>query len=455
MTPIAPFSSTQSAFKGLPKLVHLDLYGNKLTCFSPCTIHCSKHNHPHTNRQQKLLSKLEYLDVGYNQLTVLPDEVATLPSLKILKCPNNLIEVIPSSICEMELRVLDVSSNPLVQPPLETCERGLHSMRRYYHCLKLEEMTGPNFQQNKQSKYIFKKTRVKSMMKSSVGVGGSISSNSTKKKFPSSLCSSSMFRNISEPNGQCSMLPSASSISSSWKGEGGNTLRSRSFSLKGSPPNERRRTTEGNLPSSTAKQPSQQQIEGYYSDESVTSDATEPTVNNKAEQMAATDKITVNDTLKVIFVGMALSGKTSIIKRLIEGKDAKIPKKDERTIGVDIYEWDVRSKFSSLDTHIPVDKELESRMDGTADVKFSVWDFAGQHVYHVSTSFSLQNVNLHFTVSPHIIYAPHTYHIHRLHTNSSFPVNHSMSLFGIWVRIMYPQQNAEPPLMRLNMVHSS
>ena len=123
-------------------MVHLDLYGNKLTCFSPCTIHCSKTNHPHNNnRQQQLLSKLEYLDIGYNKLTVLPDKVATLPSLKILKCPNNLIEVIPSSICEMELRVLDVSSNPLVQPPLETCERGLHSMRRYYHCLKLEEMT--------------------------------------------------------------------------------------------------------------------------------------------------------------------------------------------------------------------------------------------------------------------------------------------------------------------------
>ena len=98
--PIAPFSSTQSAFKGLPELVHLDLYGNKLTCFSPCTIHCSKNNHPHNNnRQQQLLSKLEYLDIGYNKLTVLPDKVATLPSLKILKCPNNLIEVSCSAVC--------------------------------------------------------------------------------------------------------------------------------------------------------------------------------------------------------------------------------------------------------------------------------------------------------------------------------------------------------------------
>jgi GTP-binding protein EngB required for normal cell division len=41
-----------------------------------------------------------------------------------------------------------------------------------------------------------------------------------------------------------------------------------------------------------------------------------------------------NDTLKVIFVGMAMTGKTSMIKRLIEGRKAVIPKRDERTIGV-------------------------------------------------------------------------------------------------------------------------
>jgi GTPase SAR1 family protein len=84
---------------------------------------------------------------------------------------------------------------------------------------------------------------------------------------------------------------------------------------------------------------------------------------------------------------MALSGKTSIIKRLIEGKDAKIPQKDERTIGVDIYEWDPKSSEGTtgrtLMTQIPVEKELESRLGGNVDVKFSVWDFAGQHVYHV------------------------------------------------------------------------
>ncbi|EJK49810.1 hypothetical protein THAOC_31278 [Thalassiosira oceanica] len=92
--------------------------------------------------------------------------------------------------------------------------------------------------------------------------------------------------------------------------------------------------------------------------------------------------------LKVIFVGMALSGKTSIIKRLIEGQDAKIPQSDERTVGVDIYEWDPKqaggAASDSLMTRIPVDSELESRIKGSTGVKFSVWDFAGQHVYHAT-----------------------------------------------------------------------
>lgn len=95
------------------------MYGNKLTSLN-------------VPSDPELMGKLEYLDVGYNQLTAIPIELAKLP-LKTLKCMNNLIEIIPAAICDMELRALDVSSNPLIQPPLETCERGLHSMRRYYH----------------------------------------------------------------------------------------------------------------------------------------------------------------------------------------------------------------------------------------------------------------------------------------------------------------------------------
>jgi len=98
------------------------------------------------------------------------------------------------------------------------------------------------------------------------------------------------------------------------------------------------------------------------------------------------DQVTVNDTLKVIFVGMAMAGKTSMIKRLIEGENAVIPKRDERTVGVDIYEWDpkIDKRFEHIDSRIQLqDKELEE-LCGDVEVKFSVWDFAGQHVYHAT-----------------------------------------------------------------------
>jgi hypothetical protein len=136
------------------------------------------------------------------------------------------------------------------------------------------------------------------------------------------------------------------------------------------------------------------------------------------EAEAVTGDVAINDTLKVIFVGMvslfdirqhhnvfenisdefrctafvsiqALSGKTSIIKRLIEGEKARIPHKDDRTIGVDIYQWKPSESHGSekstvINTQIEVDEDLRSRMKDHVDVKFSVWDFAGQHVYHVS-----------------------------------------------------------------------
>eukprot|EP00578_Thalassiosira_sp_NH16_P029390 CAMPEP_0181085980 /NCGR_PEP_ID=MMETSP1071-20121207/5509_1 /TAXON_ID=35127 /ORGANISM="Thalassiosira sp., Strain NH16" /LENGTH=164 /DNA_ID=CAMNT_0023167799 /DNA_START=196 /DNA_END=688 /DNA_ORIENTATION=+ len=84
----------ESVYRGLPELQHLDFYGNKLTCLCPPS-------------DSKLLTKLEYLNVGYNQLTSIPAEIAKLPSLKTFKCMNNIIEIIPAAICEMDLRVLD------------------------------------------------------------------------------------------------------------------------------------------------------------------------------------------------------------------------------------------------------------------------------------------------------------------------------------------------------------
>jgi len=101
---------------------------------------------------------------------------------------------------------------------------------------------------------------------------------------------------------------------------------------------------------------------------------------------ADSDLVTINETLKVIFVGMAMAGKTSMIKRLIEGEDAVIPKRDERTIGVDIYEWDptVDKRYKDIDNKIQLQDSELKELCPNANVKFSVWDFAGQQVYHAT-----------------------------------------------------------------------
>ncbi|KAL7549708.1 hypothetical protein ACHAWF_012972 [Thalassiosira exigua] len=368
------------------------MYGNKLTQLT-------------LPQDPSLLAKLEYLDVGYNHLTAIPTSIANLPSLKTFKCMNNLIEIIPAEICEMDLRALDVSSNPLVQPPLETCERGLHSMRRYYHCLKLEEVAGPDVRQavaaSNKGKYMFKKM-TKMRKKKDLG----------KKAF----CRPHMFRTVSEPGQTTTASATAGQPDFGFGGtippfvsrQETPPIRSVSFSLsKGKPEAKYSLHRTDAVP---AKQAPPDEESSDESEAAAEAEGPTPTEDlqfvglNKAERMA--NEITVNDTLKVIFVGMALSGKTSIIKRLIEGEEAKIPQKDERTIGVDIYEWDPKATAAaggknsdgSLITQIPVDGELEGRVKGDADVKFSVWDFAGQHVYHATHELFFSSQSLYVLV---------------------------------------------------------
>ena len=105
----------------------LELYENSLTEFKlPGDV--------------SVLSKLEYVDLNFNRIVVMPEnELSKLSALKTIKLMNNRIHTVPEVVCKMDLHVLDVSSNPLIQPPLETCARGLECMRRYYDCLNVEE----------------------------------------------------------------------------------------------------------------------------------------------------------------------------------------------------------------------------------------------------------------------------------------------------------------------------
>ena len=181
------------------------MYGNRLVEISASSL--------------DMIAKVEYMNVGCNRLTEIPGAITNLKLLKTFNCTNNLIEIVPAEVCEMEsMRVLEVSSNPLIQPPLETCERGLHSMRRYYHCLRLEESAdveasaaaslkggGGSFSIVKKIRN--EKCRVKMRKKKE-----------SKKSFPSSLRTTGIFRTTSEPaqpTQPCSSVGRCSSVESS------------------------------------------------------------------------------------------------------------------------------------------------------------------------------------------------------------------------------------------------
>ena len=132
--------------EGLPELSDLNMYGNKVAEIIV----------PHNTG---LLSKLETLNLGYNDLTYLPDELDQLKALRTLKLMRNFLERIPMRVCNMDIKDIDVSSNPLIQPPIETCERGMCSMKRYYHCLRNEEQKKHKALEKVQKKLMRQKKR--------------------------------------------------------------------------------------------------------------------------------------------------------------------------------------------------------------------------------------------------------------------------------------------------------
>eukprot|EP00980_Cylindrotheca_fusiformis_P020082 scaffold7161_cov133-Cylindrotheca_fusiformis.AAC.5 len=365
----------ETMLEGLLELQELNMYGNKVSDII-------------VPQNPRLLSKLDVLNLGYNDLSYLPEDLDTLKSLRTLKVMHNLLEKIPMRVCDMELKSIDVSSNPVIQPPIETCERGIGSMKRYYHCLRMEDKSKAKLRAAQQNKSNNRQNKKSSKTKLGFGIG------SITKSIRSS--SGSHRRSLED------MSPSISPDRTS--PETGNEQLKRSASL-GVP----------TLPTLVQTQPL-----GQEESRSPTSEAKEvrrsisldpdavkarsailPThVEIDRPPLEIQDEITVNDTLKVIFVGMAMVGKTSMIKRLIEGEDAVIPKRDDRTVGVDIYEWDPKTdqRYEHIDTRIEFDdKELESqRCD--VNVKFSVWDFAGQHVYHATHQLFFSNRALYVLV---------------------------------------------------------
>lgn len=380
----------EEALKGLPQLRHLDFYDNKL-----CELILP------TSKNQ-VLTKLEYLNLGFNDLTSLPEELTLLSSLRVLKAPNNLITHVSKSIVDMELRELEVSPNPLIQPPLEDCERGIFAMRRYYRCLGtssspshateatsglsgasdgnstsrqiIRRSHGRKFTIKKFIPFAFSGKKAKDQLKESNCKNISLASNQLERG--TSLSSASSFSD--------SMKTNVDASKSDYKNSSNllsiKTFNPESDALVSLPRDLHMQFSKESQPtpfSSTA-------FKGGFPDEAMYDDYL---MSEIMESKTPQELMAVNDTLKIIFVGMAYTGKTSLIRRLKYGSNATVPKKDERTIGVDVYEWDP----AESDEHTNECRETLNTCingeDGTipgTSIKFSVWDFAGQDVYHVS-----------------------------------------------------------------------
>ena len=304
----------------------------------------------------KVLSKIEKIDLGYNDLLYLPPDLDQLKSLKVLKVMNNFLAKIPMRVCEMDLKTIDVSSNPVTEPPAETCERGICSMRRYWHCIKLEEQTKQKALEEAHRKAHQKGRKPSKKKYSALGfLIPKASPQSSSKKIATAEASTSGSAAIDIP-----ALPS---------------------------PETDRAGLQPKSPASSAVRLSTEAEASIRASE--LSRSVERLDSSEAVDTSlfdGHDQITVNDTLKVIFVGMAMVGKTSMIKRLIEGENAIVPSREERTVGVDIYQWDPKEdqRFEHIDSRIKFQDTELGKTCGDVNVKFSVWDFAGQHVYHAT-----------------------------------------------------------------------
>ncbi|XP_070568283.1 p53-induced death domain-containing protein 1-like isoform X2 [Ptychodera flava] len=79
------------------------------------------------------LINLKTLDISYNIIEALPYTVCDLVHLKTLKASSNQITRLPSEFGESlhQVKVLNLAGNPLANPPIDVCNKGIDAIRKY------------------------------------------------------------------------------------------------------------------------------------------------------------------------------------------------------------------------------------------------------------------------------------------------------------------------------------
>eukprot|EP00960_Hanusia_phi_P048802 759179-Hanusia_phi.AAC.2 len=77
----------------------------------------------------RLLTALEMLDISFNQILLLPDEICHCKSLKVLRASGNMLKTIPKQIDTLKsLEDLRLDSNPLIRIPVSLALWPLNSI---------------------------------------------------------------------------------------------------------------------------------------------------------------------------------------------------------------------------------------------------------------------------------------------------------------------------------------
>ncbi len=369
----------KNALLGIPKLENLNMFDNQI--------------HSLLLPEGDVLENLITLNLDFNNLVELPEDMTRLKSLKTFQVSNNLITNIPQFICDMSLTELIVTPNPIIQPPLEDCERGIHGIRRYYCGLSRKDSKKLSSGKKKPDTFSNrKKNRSKKGTKSITHDHHSTSGLHPRTKPICRMASkpSILFSKHKEYPDSTGSLPSSDASIEEL------TAETDQMSIVGA-----LAMPSTIAPSATWDTEDKDETDHQNSMKGLPEHIHEPAVERvfvahlKSESYQVStqtpSKDIVNDTLKIIFVGNAYAGKTTIIKRLKEGRKATPPKVQERTIGVNIYEWDPGVECamhdiatSNFDTHVIQENESTS---APIDVKFSIWDFAGQNEYLVCKLF--------------------------------------------------------------------
>lgn len=134
---------------GLVNLKKLSVHLNKLKAFpnSICEMKSLRNLDAHFNSIHGLphaigrLTELEVLNVSSNftDLTDVPESIGDLVNLRELDLSNNQIRVIPDTIYLLEnLTKLNLDQNPLVIPPIDVVNRGVHAIKEYMRQRRLD-----------------------------------------------------------------------------------------------------------------------------------------------------------------------------------------------------------------------------------------------------------------------------------------------------------------------------